>query len=151
MGMDVFGRAPQDKTGGYFRRSMWGWRPLADYILNTHPQLAENCEYWHSNDGDGLDATDSMALAAALQRDIDDGAAARYIEERNRRLAALPQEMCEICGGTGERHDVIVQGQCNGCGGTGKCEPWETHYGLDLDDIKEFARFLQTCGGFEID
>jgi hypothetical protein len=33
MGMDVFGRDPSDKTGNYFRASIWSWAPLYEQIV----------------------------------------------------------------------------------------------------------------------
>jgi hypothetical protein len=54
----------------------------------------------------------------------------------------LSSEMASL---TGRTH-----GFCNGCSGEGKTDAWETNYQLDLDDIKEFAEFLENCGGFEI-
>jgi len=55
MGMDVYGNAPTQKEGEYFRNNIWWWHPLADYIELVAPDEAAACEHWHSNDGDGLD------------------------------------------------------------------------------------------------
>jgi hypothetical protein len=41
-------------------------------------------------------------------------------------------------------------GWCNGCNGEGKKDAWELSYYLDLDDITEFADFLENSGGFSI-
>jgi len=46
--------------------------------------------------------------------------------------------------------ETEVEKECNGCGGTGKERPFETHYGFDLDHLKEFGNFLVNCGGFAI-
>jgi hypothetical protein len=46
---------------------------------------------------------------------------------------------------TGRSH-----GWCNGCGGEGKKDAWETHYYLELEDLEEFADFLENSGGFRI-
>jgi len=54
----------------------------------------------------------------------------------------LSPEMASL---TGRTH-----GWCNACDGEGKTDSWETNYYLDLDDIKEFAEFLETSGGFRI-
>lgn len=67
MGMDVHGIAPKSEAGKYFRRNIWGWPPLADLCIETAPDVCANCEFWHSNDGDGLDAFQSAELAMALQ------------------------------------------------------------------------------------
>lgn len=171
MGMDVYGKAPTTEEGRYFRRSVWGWHPLAAYVEDMHPALAAGCEHWHSNDGAGLNAGDSLQLANALRADIDSGEAARYIQQRDARLAALARVPCIHCGATGTRADSVGRemkmperivtgppgnprmgqtGWCNGCDGWGTQEAWETHYRLELDDVREFATFLDGCGGFVI-
>ena len=33
---------------------------------------------------------------------------------------------------------------------TGKVRPWGCNYHLDVDDLNEFAAFLEDCGGFAI-
>jgi len=44
-------------------------------------------------------------------------------------------EVCDLCGGTGERHDKIVDGKCNACGGKGKKIKWPTQFEPIADDI----------------
>ena len=163
MGMDVYGA-----SGNYFRRSIWGWRPLADYIVDEHTSYAQFCNYWHSNDGDGLDADQSIWLADAMQEALEDGSALEYIVQRNADLARLPEETCAQCKGTGIRTDEVgikfgwpdkiaergpragQKGSCNGCGGAGTTPAWDTNYSLDVDDIVEFIDFLRKSEGFEI-
>lgn len=167
MGMDLF-----TKDGdGYFRRAVWGWHPLADYVLDRHAALAAGCTEWHTNSGDGLDAAESAALAAALRDDLATGAAAAYMVARNDRLGRLPRTLCDLCNGTGVRTDAVgVQygydrrlfneaewkwtGGCNGCSGTGTVDDWALSYHLQVSDVAEFATFLEqaaTEGGFTID
>ena len=163
MGMDLYGA-----SGNYFRRSVWGWRPLADYIIDEHPDIASHCQYWHSNDGDGLNEDWSERLADALQQDVTDGAAAAYIAQRDADLAALPEEPCPHCDATGIRTDEVgvrygwpdkvaergpragQKGSCNACGGAGTEPNWSTFYSLELDDIIEFIDFLRNSKGFSI-
>lgn len=171
MGMDVYGKNPKSETGQYFRRNVWGWRPLWDYVSNQHPEIAELVQYGYSNDGDGLGARNAKRLAKLLMDDFTSGKVAEYVVERNRELAELPFEDCELCHSTGVRTDAVgVQsgqptkeltpeiaiivgrevGWCNGCNGVGKRENWATNYYLEPDDVKEFAEFLVDSGGFEI-
>lgn len=171
MGMDVYGTNAKNEVGEYFRRNVWGWRPLWDYCLDQHPEIAGLVKYGHSNDGDGLDGDLSLLLARLLKSDIKTGAASAYIENRNARLAGLERPECEFCSGTGIRADKLgvengfpereldpemsmltgrTHGWCNACRGEGKTDAWETNYRLDLDDITEFADFLENCGGFQI-
>lgn len=171
MGMDVYGKNATSEKGQYFRRNVWGWHPLWEYVENVHPEIAEKVEYAHSNDGDGLDAEDSKLLATLLMDDYKSGRVVEYVAQRQKYLADLPLDDCTLCGTTGIRSDEIgVQngmpekelspeiqiitgrtiGWCNGCDGSGKREPWETNYYLEVEDIREFAEFLEDCGGFEI-
>lgn len=170
MGMDVYGVSPTSTTGEYFRRSIWGWHPLASLIETLAPSIARPCEHWHSNDGDGLDAEHAGQLAAALTSLVEDGSVAAYIAQRDAELAQLPNESCSICDGTGIRTDDVgvadamssrkiadvahprcgETGWCNGCDGRGWNRAWATHYRLDQQDVIEFIAFLKGCGGFEI-
>lgn len=150
MGMDVFGKDARSKTGEYFRRNVWGWRPLADMVTELFPAETAGCQYWHSNDGDGLDAAESETLAAAIEAAIADGRIAAYIKERDERIAALPMQQCQTCGGKGTRLWADGEKPCNSCHGEKKVKAWDTWYHLDLDDAKEFAAFLKDCGGFKI-
>ncbi len=71
MGMDVCGRKPRSDTGKYFRNNIWWWHPLASFCEYVAPDITAGCKYWHSNDGDGLKAAASVALANKLQEAID--------------------------------------------------------------------------------
>lgn len=171
MGMDVYGKKPTNEVGEYFRRNVWGWRPLWQYVEDTHPEIAGLVEYPQSNDGDGLNAVKSRLLSRLIKEDLSNGAAQTYIQARNIHLASLERTDCELCQGTGIRTDSVgvenkmperelaqevaivvgrTHGYCNGCNSEGKKDAWETNYFLDLDDLEEFADFLESCGGFEI-
>jgi DnaJ-class molecular chaperone len=171
MGMDVYGKNATNEAGEYFRRNVWGWRPLWDYCLEQHGEIAGKVKYGHSNDGDGLNDKNSKRLAGLIYDDLANGSAEAYIQARQARLAELERPECEYCNGSGVREDEVgrnagmpttelsdelqillgrTHGTCNGCRGEGKTDAWETHYYLDLDDLKEFAVFLENCGGFKI-
>lgn len=171
MGMDVIGKNQESAVGSYFRRNVWGWRPLWQYVETVHADIAEKVEYAGSNDGDGLNGEDSRALAKRLREDLEDGTVARYVAERNEWLAGLPRQECQWCEGTGIRRDAIgldmgmperelapevqvltgrTHGYCNGCTGYGSQPHWDTNYWLEEQDVKDFADFLEECDGFEI-
>jgi hypothetical protein len=171
MGMDVYGKKPTDKVGEYFRRNVWGWHPLWDYVQNIHPEIAGLVKDGHSNSGYGLKADKSIELADLLRADLESGVVDEYIKERGQRLADLPRPDCDYCGATGIRTDAVgverkmpeyvlepaqaillgrSVGWCNGCQGEGKTSAWETNYSLDREDIEEFSQFLAKCGGFKI-
>ena len=169
--MDVFGRNPTSETGEYFRRNVWSWRPLADFILDTvSAEITSRCECWHDNSGNGLNAELALRLAQELRALIADGIASAYVKGRDEWLASLRDETCDICVGTGVRCDELgreaghpgilisepghprcgQKGWCNGCDGVGTVRAWATHYGLEVTDIEEFAAFVADSGGFSI-
>lgn len=165
MGMDVHGKDPAGESGEYFRRTVWTWHPLWDYCCAVAPALGARVKYGHSNDGDGLDAAHSLALSGLIRRELKSGATDRYLAARDAAVAAMPDEECPICAGTGKRKRAPDSGAgrfgCNGCGGryeeggfgepgTGRIRPGATHYRLERADVEEFAAFLEECGGFEI-
>ena len=154
MGMDVYGKNPSSEEGKYFRANVWGWRPLADYVQALAPDICSACEYWQSNDGDGLDAEASLALAEVLDAEISSGRAEHACILDNGQREAMANVECEICGGTGKRQKPPGIGpgdvECNGCDSTGFIRPFDTHYGLTFDRVTNFAKFLRHCGGFEI-
>jgi hypothetical protein len=125
MGMDVYGRSPQSETGKYFRNNVWWWRPLADYCVQVAPAICARCQYWQSNDGDGLDAEHARVLADALQDEIDSGRCEAFAKIYEAEQAAVPNEPCGLCDATGVRRpapergagDAVTGIKCNACDG----------------------------------
>lgn len=171
MGMDVYGREPDDEAGRYFRNNIWWWKPLADYITGNHADIAERCAYWYTNDGDGLDRESSLELARRLRGDLADGRVETYQRERQQRVDSLAPVACTLCGSSGVRSDDVgilhsmvsrelhetaqrvtgrTHGWCNGCDGLGWVSAWETRYQFSPANVAEFAAFLEHCGGFRI-
>jgi hypothetical protein len=170
MGMDVYGKDAKNEKGEYFRRNVWGWRPLWNYCVDNYEDLVGEVS-GHYNDGDGLDEAGSLELAKRIKNDLASGKASEYIDQRNAYLASLERPTCDLCSGTGIRDDEVgvengmpdrelpdemkmltgrSHGWCNACSGEGRTDHWDTHYFLDLDDLKEFAEFLENSGGFSI-
>lgn len=150
MGMDLYGKNPTSEAGEYLWHSVWSWHPLADLVTTLCPDETSDCAYWHSNDGDGLDATRCRALAESLQAQIDNGDVAEYVRDRDAGIAAMPDVACTICDGTGVRTDQVGRdmkqpekripddgehpragrpGWCNGCDGRGHNRPWDAWRG----------------------
>jgi hypothetical protein len=171
MGMDIYGINATTEKGSYFRNNVWWWRPLADYILENHGDIAVNCESWHSNDGAGLDEDLSLALAKRLEEDLATGKVQKYQDAYNYERAQLPREDCDLCGATGIRTDKVgleldmpnkelppemvsltgrTHGTCNACLGAGTRENWSMSYPFDIENVREFTEFLKGCGGFSI-
>lgn len=171
MGMDVIGVNPTSERGSYFRNNVWWWRPLADYCLALHGDIAEKCEGWHFNDGDGLDGEDARTLGERLLADLDNGTVAQWETRYNEWRASLPREACNLCNCTGIRTDEVgqemgmpqrelspevqllvgrIHGWCNACDGIGTKPSMMGDYPFSAENVKEFAQFLLECGGFQI-
>lgn len=168
--MDVSGRKPTTEAGKYFRNNVWWWRPLANYLQELAPEITSKCTHWDSNDGDGLRAAGSKALAKIVREQIACGATAEYAANYKAACAALPRETCNLCNGTGIRTDVIGEqmgqptkviteenhprhgqvGWCNGCNGIGSTQHWSANYPFSVENVEAFATFLEGCGGFRI-
>lgn len=152
MGMDVYGIAPENEIGEYFRNNVWYWRPLWEFCCELDCELADKVPLAYSNDGDGLkNCEDCVLLADKIQNSIDNGFADFYIRQREIRLSLLQEEVCHLCNGTGSRIDDLGRNNvCYYCSGQGKTPHWDTHYHLDIENIKNFEKFLRSCGGFRI-
>ena len=170
MGMDLSGKNAKNDAGVYFRRNVWGWHPLAKLVCKLAPDITRHCKRWHTNDGDGLNATNAKRLAAALDVALASGKVAMLVALRVARLKRSPDVTCTWCDGTGVRSDEIgrvhgldqrtiddVQhprhgqtGWCNACDGRGSDRPTESHYRVSEADIRAFADFVKNSGGFRI-
>lgn len=154
MGMDLYGKKPGTETGKYFRNNVWWWHPLWNYCLGVAPEICGKVENGHSNDGDGLGKRDSLALAQILRAKIASGETHGYAETYAVTLEALPSEQCFCCAGTGKRLPPPLTGAgnqpCNACDGSGETRPSATMYPFSVENVTEFANFLEHCGGFEI-
>jgi len=147
MGMDVIGMNPQDPAGEYFRRNVWGWRPIAAYVETMcQSVIPDGCSVqdWHYNVGYGLPVRAAVCLADLIDAQIQTGEAAEYIAQRDAELAALPDEPCECLA------NWVQNGRCRRCDGRCTVRPMETWYVLELEDLRAFARFARASGGFEV-
>lgn len=154
MGMDVYGIEPSSEEGGCFRNNVWWWRPLWSFCESIAEDLIPADNLGHSNDGWGLPARESTQLAERLQGKLDRGEVAQYARARQESLDALPDEPCLVCGGTGRRAEPPHIGPgsmpCNGCDSTGVRRPLSAKYPFSEDNVRAFATFLSSCGGFRI-
>lgn len=171
MGMDIYGVEPTSEKGKYFRNNLWWWRPVAEYCLNEHPDIANECEHWHTNDGDGLSATSAKALGEALLSDVASGKADEFMAQYRKWQSEMPREKCDLCDSTGVRTDEVgrrmgmpervlddataialgrTHGWCNACSGEGYKDAWATNYPFSVENLQEFAEFCIASGGFQI-
>jgi hypothetical protein len=174
MGFDIIGREPSSKIGAHFGVTVDGWTPLADYIIETVPEIAAKCRHWYYNDGDGLDAPEAKTLANSLEAEIASGRCMAYARARRTRMvafqaqiAALPDQPCSACAGTGlhviSKSDLegpfpveaplgseVSCCRCEGIGTVRPDDPNKYRNTLTPNLVREFVGFLRDCGGFSI-
>ena len=81
MGMDVYGWNPTSKEGKYLYRNWTGWHALAALCCEVAPEESNPCKDWFTNDGDGLNAEESVRLACRLEEAMADGTVEKLIED----------------------------------------------------------------------
>jgi hypothetical protein len=175
MGVDINGRKPTSMYGIYFVNNWSCWHPLADYCLMIAPDICAACKAWHSNAGDGLDAAGALALAEALQKELDAGRTETYAQRYASEREMMPKEPCDGCDGTGvakpvppdwdavspnwdegenpfplSTDDLKGGGKCWRCQGTGYVRPWAYGYVFWTANVAAFVIFLRESGGFSI-
>lgn len=150
MGFDIYGRRAKSKRGEYFRNNVWWWRPLAHYVLKRVKMSAKEREhYWSTNDGVRVSARTALRIADTLDHLIASGQALKYQRRYEAEQAALPNETCTFCEGTGKESDKDAR-PCRYCDGKGHRKHWMTNYPFNVENVQEFAQFCRDSSGFEI-
>jgi hypothetical protein len=91
MGFDLLGRAPKSWEGESFRRSIWGWPPLVQLLLDLCPEDTRGCADWLYNEGDGLDDDGTRRLVRQLEMLEAEGSIDAYCREQNAGPARSPR------------------------------------------------------------
>ena len=159
MGMDVVGLNATSETGRYFRSNVRWWCPLASYACGVAPEATSACKSWYLNEGDGLDAASSVALANKLEAEIKSGRCATYARLFLSELAMTPLDICHVCHGSGMHKQQLQWGaggpmqggiKCKGCNGKGYVRSLWTLCSFSVENVRKFVSFLRDCGGFVI-
>ena len=132
MGMDVYGQNPAGPEGAYFRASISQWPVLVKIITTLCPQETARCKYWHTNDGDGLNSTQALALGNAIERKIRSGEVAAALRDpviTSRTEPPIIEAIAELFGA----QSVAL---CD--------EDVNENY------VAKFASFVRASGGFSI-
>lgn len=162
MGFDLTGVKPKNEIGVYFQNSVWGWRPLWQYIDHLTTLIKENgipvpnllteddILRGNYNDGHLIPKEKADSLSQLLRDSIKNGVANAYAIEYKRIVDNKPLEECKLCKGSGVRNDPDFNGTCDGCKGSGKVKNWLSHYPFSVQNVQEFAEFSGASGGFKI-
>lgn len=83
MGMDIYGKAPKNKKGEYFRNNWWWWRPTWGITYDLCKDILSEDDFTGGNMNDGymisLEKTEKMA--DRLDREIENGNLAREVHK----------------------------------------------------------------------
>ena len=141
-----------DNPGYYFRNNVWWWRPLWSYICTeVAPDILteEDKERGYYNDSYCINAIKSNYIADKIEKFDATGELDAFEKKYKASQEALPKQTCEQCKGSGIRNDAYVQGKCNVCE-EGLRDHWGKSYPFYADNVREFAKFARSSGGFEI-
>jgi hypothetical protein len=140
MGFNVYGKAPRSEAGRYFGQQWDGWHRLARLCLRVAPDICSqfDTEYWFSNAGYGLDDAGAVALADALEKQIDSDAL-KYEDALSGQESAADREVFHRLKLTDGRLLAFLMPEILPDG-----KPWL------IGRVRKFIVFLRDCGGFEI-
>ena len=153
----------QNTPGAYFRNEVWYWRTLWDFVCEVCDDILteEDMEEGMGWSGHVISKTKAKKIAARLRKvdkDLED-----HQIDHERRMNNLPDEECDLCGGTGKRKDPLDEEKfsvfksgpvreihCDDCNGKGITRPFITKYHFKADNVRTFAEFCEYSGGFTI-
>ena len=166
MGFDLitWGEA-KTKDGEYFRNNVWWWRPLAQYVIEQTKCVDEfDVEGWAYNDNHFVPKETARAIAKQLRHLIKSGHTKKYEMAWN-----IKQKQLD------EANDIVEKELEEFCKSVNKKlgktslapmefpkddkEKWEkiyskknfdANYPFSVENVKEFAKFCEECGGFTI-
>ena len=108
--------------GAYFRNNVWFWRPLWIFVTGCCGDILseKDIESGYMNDGHKICKTKAKKIASRLRKFFKDGSVAAYESWYSRRTSEL------------------------------KDDDWNKNYPFSIQNVREFERFCEHCGGFEI-
>ena len=108
--------------GAYFRNNVWWWRPLWSFVCSICDDILteKDMEKGGWNDGHKISKTKSKKIASRIRSHIKDGQVKEYESYYTKKVAQLDDK------------------------------DWNKHYPFSIDNVKQFERFCEHSGGFEI-
>lgn len=135
MGMDVFGRAPTDERGEYFRASIWSWGPI-------HALLGELCSDLFNqetyiamafNDGNGVDDPGVCeTIARRFEKWFAGFVGSAYVRESNVRVDGCGRFLSEeqLASMSPDAH--------------------RSAFRIEREHLEKWIAFVKHSGGFEV-
>ncbi len=80
MGYDIYGKAPKNVAGEYFRNNIWWWHKLWEFTCIHCEDFLDknNLENGFSNSGQEFNALQAKIMAARLETKLKDGTAKAF-------------------------------------------------------------------------
>ena len=113
----------QDATdGAYFRNNVWFWRPLWSYVCSICYDILsdKDVEKGNWNDGKRISKTKAKKIAKRLRKMLEEG----HVELTEAKYRQSQERLAD--------------------------DDWSKSYPFSTDNVKQFERFCEKSGGFEI-
>ena len=113
----------QDSTdGAYFRNNVWFWRPLWNFVTGCCNDILteKDIEQGYYNDGRKISKTKSKRIANRLRKFLENGSVEAYESWYSRQISQLKED------------------------------DWNKNYPFSIENVRQFERFCEHSGGFEI-
>ena len=112
----------EENCGVYFRNNVWFWRPLWSFVCGACDDILtrKDVEQGCYNDGHKISKTKSKRIASRLRKYLEDGHVDAYESWYARKVSQLKDDDCN------------------------------RNYPFSIDNVKEFERFCEHSGGFQI-
>ena len=112
----------EENCGTYFRNNVWFWRPLWNFVTGCCADILteKDIESGYMNDGHRISNTKSKRIASRLRKFFKDGSVDAYESWYTRKISQLDEK------------------------------DWNKNYPFSIDNLREFEKFCENCGGFEI-
>jgi len=151
-------------VGSYFRNNVWWWRPLWNFVTITCDDILteKDVERGSYNDGHKISKTKSRRIAARLKKCDKEGVLESYetsfmeevkkAEKHNKKIAikmgTLRKRVKSDVG------DLVPanypQPYKRQFEKLQNAERWGGHYPFHAENVREFTKFCENSGGFEI-
>jgi hypothetical protein len=135
MGMDVFGRRPNDVIGEYFRANIWSWYPLHDLITRLCGDLFSKDELDGMACNDGVGPYSQVTCDQMIDRFLEGG----QLWKSGHELSAASPQVADV--GLWPGVDCTVRGP----DGTVRSLCF-----ISARHVEHWLAFLRHCGGFAV-
>ena len=108
--------------GAYFRNNVWFWSPLWNFVTGCCDDILteKDVEQGYFNDGHKISKTKAKRIASRLRTYFKNGSVASYETWYSKQISQLKED------------------------------DWNKNYPFSIQNVRDFERFCEHSGGFEI-